>query len=891
MRFIIGILLLGLFFFSVLYSVSGEEITYQSTDDSLTLYEHSGVFTDDVPPANVLPPAGTLSEASSGDYDDILAEDSSRWTIAVSNGRNGYLIANLSLNMSNPASSVTSINWTWVVDSYDADVDVSFYMWNSTASEWFECTTNLTTGTGSQTKACSVSSGVSDFVEDSQYTYFMAYFDNTALSLKNVLNDYIRADVTYSTTESILQSPVNGIITNNPEVIFTCNATDASSLNNITLYGDFNGSTFQSNESASVSGTSNSSDFNITLAEGTFTWNCIADGSTSITFAADNYTLTVDTTAPLLSILSPTNDSNHTQAPEINLSIDSSDYSSCWWTSDAGTTNTSFTCGANITGQSWSEGLNTVVIFVNDTASNENSTHVSFNHDSVSPSITISVPSDSQEFNTNISLSLNFSASDATQGVDSCWYSLNQESNISLPNCANTTLNVSEDTHTVYVYANDSFGNIGQASSTFTVSISAPAINLDYPANGTVFTTKNDLFLNYTATDTDGIDSCQVWHDAPGMFSLNTTNTGITSGAQNFTTLNVSQDGLFSWNVYCNDTSGNARFATVNHSFYVDTLEPDITSTDVVTSQGSQTVGFTTTFTEANCNATFYSVFNSTDGIDGSLENVSSSCTSFSDTFAVLAFASYTLRTYVRDVAGNENFTDKAFTTTQLPPADSGGGGGLPIIVSGNLIPAVNFSIHSIGFGNTLDVVLAKDSVKPRTRPFIMVNKDIEPVTVRLECDPLQNVTTDSGFEINICDYVNFSQSTFTLTPNELVNTQGMLSIIVPPDAKFGDRYNFNILAIEETDGEDVHFDKLSVTARVPVWALVYKWSFVFTTNPDLSDDDRIKYPVAAIALLVPLIVAPVMYFASQKRLMAIVGFVLSVGTFIGLFLIITIFL
>ena len=58
-------------------------------------------------------------------------------------------------------------------------------------------------------------------------------------------------------------------------------------------------------------------------------------------------------------------------------------------------------------------------------------------------------------------------------------------------------------------------------------------------------------------------------------------------------------------------------------SFTVDTILPAVNISSVTSAQGSQTISFNHTASDINLRSCKYSVFNITNGIDGSLENVS----------------------------------------------------------------------------------------------------------------------------------------------------------------------------------------------------------------------------------------------------------------------------
>ena len=85
------------------------------------------------------------------------------------------------------------------------------------------------------------------------------------------------------------------------------------------------------------------------------------------------------------------------------------------------------------------------------------------------PTVTITSPANTTLPSTNITLS--FTASDDTF-VSRCWYKLNNGANISLPNCNSITLAVPDGQDTITVFANDSKGNTGSATRSFSVNAS-----------------------------------------------------------------------------------------------------------------------------------------------------------------------------------------------------------------------------------------------------------------------------------------------------------------------------------------------------------------------------------------------------------------------------------
>ncbi|MBU0456662.1 MAG: LamG domain-containing protein [Nanoarchaeota archaeon] len=84
------------------------------------------------------------------------------------------------------------------------------------------------------------------------------------------------------------------------DVTFECNATDDNSLTNISLYITNNQNTsFALNQTTSISGTSNSTRWNLSLVNGNYTWNCLAyDNAGQSDWGDSNRTITINYTAP-----------------------------------------------------------------------------------------------------------------------------------------------------------------------------------------------------------------------------------------------------------------------------------------------------------------------------------------------------------------------------------------------------------------------------------------------------------------------------------------------------------------------------------------------------------------------------------------------------------------
>lgn len=105
---------------------------------------------------------------------------------------------------------------------------------------------------------------------------------------------------------------------------------------------------------------------------------------------------------------------------------------------------------------------------------------------------------------------------------------------------------------------------------------SRPVVNLDMPENAT-FTDNNTLQFNFTPVDTEGLDICELWGNFSGSWKLNhTLDDVVNDSSNNFSTI-VLDDGLYIWNVWCNDTMGNYKFNLTDFEFTVDTGAPNVT--------------------------------------------------------------------------------------------------------------------------------------------------------------------------------------------------------------------------------------------------------------------------------------------------------------------------
>lgn len=261
---------------------------------------------------------------------------------------------------------------------------------------------------------------------------------------------------------------------------------------------------------------------------------------------------TVDSLAPTVTILSPTNtsyDGNHS----IGLIYTVSDQSppiTCKYNLDGTGLNAITNCN-NITLNFTSLGAHNVILNATDFLNNSVQIQTNFTIINSAPVITIISPTNTTFFSINVSLT--FTVTQAGNDIISnCWYNPDNTGQVNFVNCQNTTAIFASGGHTILFQANDSWNAVGNATVNFTVF---QGLNLSTTLeNGTAVSAWNISFRNTTGTQVDfiGVNNSFV----------------VSSAAlpQGLVTVNVTKSGFDSeiFNVTINSTMG-----IVNHTFTI----------------------------------------------------------------------------------------------------------------------------------------------------------------------------------------------------------------------------------------------------------------------------------------------------------------------------------
>jgi len=219
------------------------------------------------------------------------------------------------------------------------------------------------------------------------------------------------------------------------------------------------------------------------------------------------------------------------------------------------------------------EGTYTYYIWINDTAGNFNQTEIrTIIIDLLPPSIIIESPLN-KSYNTSI-IDFNVTATDIVTRVDTCSYSLDNASNITLSNDTGTHFygknsTMTDGKHTVTIYCNDTTGNMNSKTQYFTVDTTPPNIILISPKNKIY--NISSVWFNATVSDiTTSVNWCGYSLD--NNINITLSNNTIT----NYYSLNTTMtDGAHNVTIYCNDSVGNLNY-TESLDFTVDTTPPII---------------------------------------------------------------------------------------------------------------------------------------------------------------------------------------------------------------------------------------------------------------------------------------------------------------------------
>jgi len=488
-----------------------------------------------------------------------------------------------------------------------------------------------------------------------------------------------------------LNSPTNATNTSTTTQNFNCTATDDYLLSNITLYWNYTG-TWTANGTANTTLATNTTNFSRTsMVDGDYIWNCKAcDTSDNCNFSTSNYTLTIDTTNPVINLDSP-GDSNWSTTIQNTFRYTATDATllncSLWgdfngsWTQNK--TNLTTTSGSQATvSMNLSNGTYTWNVRCYDEVGKigwNNSNHTLY-VDSVKPNITVHNPTSNKKFNASSdNVTFNWTVNDNIDTSLICNLTLDSvanQSNIAATNGTpvNFTANKSAaGSHTWTLTCWDSANNTNSTGSrTYIINTvpttPSPIINSTDNTN----TTYQDLNCNATISD-------------PEADPLNVTVRWYLNNTQNYTTSynnSYANNTLFNATLDSRNTSVGDNWACAirlsdgydysgwgwsENITITDRLAPNVTlnspANSTNTSTTTQNFNCTATDDYLLSNITLYWNYTGTWTSNGTnTASLATNTTNFSRTS--LADGDYIWNCEACDTSGNCNFSTSNYTIT-----------------------------------------------------------------------------------------------------------------------------------------------------------------------------------------------------------------------------------
>ncbi|MFH0961109.1 MAG: PGF-pre-PGF domain-containing protein [archaeon] len=214
--------------------------------------------------------------------------------------------------------------------------------------------------------------------------------------------------------------------------------------------------------------------------------------------------------------------------------------------------------------------------------------------------------------------------------------------------------------YTWSAYAADAAGNWNfSANRTLVVDATAPTVTLTAPVNATNSSIPA-VQINYTVSD--AIDSAGVWCKP---FILNgSTWTNLSYFPANTVNYTVAgDDGTYLWNYQCQDSAGNAAFATANRSFTIDTAFPGIAVVSPAIGENLtvSAMAFNVSVSDISTSLVWYSLLNATS--DVIVQNTTMTggpvyyTASLPSNFSLYPPGMYQIIAYANDSVGHANAT------------------------------------------------------------------------------------------------------------------------------------------------------------------------------------------------------------------------------------------
>jgi subtilisin family serine protease len=282
-----------------------------------------------------------------------------------------------------------------------------------------------------------------------------------------------------------------------------------------------------------------------------------------------NITLSVDTTPPNVSFASPLNLTYNSNIILVNIT-NSSDSVYVWWNNE--------TANATYSGavyQNFGDGTDTFYAWANDSAGNLNLTSVTFQVDTIFPTINFTNQTTANGTYSQNWIMANVTASDIN--LDKIVINLYTstalyQQNVSTAGAGTLFVNFANLADGIYYLnasANDTAGNTNWTTRFFGIDTVKPSISLNSPDDGN--STSTSVKFNYTVTDSNYVTSCSLVIDS----TIVDTDPSVAQGTGTTDSFSYSlSTGTYEWTVNCTDVAGNTGTHATNTIIKTGTSNP-----------------------------------------------------------------------------------------------------------------------------------------------------------------------------------------------------------------------------------------------------------------------------------------------------------------------------
>lgn len=497
---------------------------------------------------------------------------------------------------------------------------------------------------------------------DGTFFYNVTITDGASNSNTTELRKYT-VDTTQPVPSFVTPSESNNSFLPRSNINVNVSVTETN-LANITIY------LMDSAKAIIRTNVSSTSAFSInytSLSDGIYYFNATAVDNASNSNNTAMFKVTIDTTLPLIKTVYPTNTTYNTIQTAFNFSISDTNINVCWYTTNTGLTNTTITCGNNVTGLSSSQGANNWTAYINDSAGNTNSSTVSFGIDSLLPIINYtSLTETDGMYLSRSNIFVNITASDVHfSNITIQLY--NGSNNAVLRSNTSTSTSFSINYTSLgdgfYIFnasSTDTYGNTNYTSTrniTLDTTISLINFTFNVQSNGTSIRQTN-IFMNVTVVESNEANiTYSIFNSTGSIINQTTFSTAIRS--QNVTGLS---DGIYFYNVTVIDLASNQN-TTLTRTITLDTTYPTLNLSYPLNTTYTTAVISALNFSisDTNIQACWYSVNNGT-------TNTTSTCGT-NITGLDSGQGAITWVVAANDSAGNTNSTFIRFYVDSLSPS------------------------------------------------------------------------------------------------------------------------------------------------------------------------------------------------------------------------------